>query len=86
MSEQPQIISIDNIPYLIDDLSDLCKEQLNLAQAGSQALGQNQAEGKLLQLGLDVALSEAKKLLPEPYQAEAAEEAGEDVEVVDNRH
>ena len=86
MSEQPQIISIDNTPYLIDDLSDLCKEQLNLAQAGSQALGQNQAVGKLLQLGLDVALSEAKKLVPEPYQPEAAEEADEDVEVVDNRH
>ena len=32
MSEQVQVINIDNTPYLIDDISDNCKEMLNAAQ------------------------------------------------------
>ena len=39
MSDQPQLINIDNTPYLIDDLSDTCKEKLGSSQQTNQAIG-----------------------------------------------
>ncbi len=83
MSEQPQIISIDDTPYLIDDLSDSCKEKLGASQQAKQAIGMFAALIQAAQKGADLDFKEAVKLLPDPYQPE---EAAEETEVVDNRH
>lgn len=67
MSDQPQLINIDNTPYLIDDLSDTCKEKLGSAQQANQAIGLLSALISAAQKGADIDFKEALKLLPEPY-------------------
>lgn len=73
MSEQPQLISIDGKSYLIDDLSDNCKELLGAAQQSNQAIGLIGALINAAQKGADLNMKEAMKLLPEPYEAEELE-------------
>lgn len=77
MSEQPQVVSIDNTPYLVSDLSDSCKELLNAAQQANQAISLFGTLIQAAQKGADLNFKEAVKLLPEPYQPEGGEEAGE---------
>ena len=71
MSEQVQVINIDNTPYLIDDISDNCKEMLNAAQQVNAAIGMMGTLISAAQKGADLNMKEAIKLLPEPYQPEA---------------
>lgn len=73
MSEQPQLISIDNTAYRIDDLSDNCKELLGSAQQTNQAIGLLGALIQAAQKGSDLNMKEAMKLLPDPYQPETVE-------------
>ena len=77
MSEQPQVVSIDNTPYLVWDLSDSCKELLNAAQQANQAISLFGTLIQAAQKGADLNFKEAVKLLPEPYQPEGDEKAGE---------
>jgi hypothetical protein len=72
MSEQVQVINIDNTPYLIDDISDSCKEMLNAAQQVNAAIGMMGTLISAAQKGADLNMKEAMKLLPEPYQPEDA--------------
>jgi hypothetical protein len=83
MSEQPQLIYIDETPYLIDDLGDTCKEKLGSSQQAKQAIGMFAALIQSAQKGADLDFKEGVALLPDPYQPE---EAAEETEVVDNRH
>jgi hypothetical protein len=72
MSDEPQLIHIDNTPYLIDDISDTCKEMLNAAQQTSAALGLFGTLLQAAQVGADLNMKEAMKLLPEPYKQDDA--------------
>ena len=74
MSDQPQLINIDNTPYLIDDLSDTCKEKLGSSQQTNQAIGLLSALISAAQKGAELDFKEALKLLPQPY-AEGEEPA-----------
>ena len=70
MSDQPSVINIDNVPYLIADISDSCKEMLNAAQQTNAAIGMMGTLIQAAQKGADLNFKEAVKLLPEPYQEE----------------
>ena len=70
MSDQPSVINIDNVPYLIADISDSCKEMLNAAQQTNAAIGMMSTLIQAAQKGADLNFKEAVKLLPEPYQEE----------------
>jgi hypothetical protein len=67
MSDETQIINIDNTPYLIDDLSDTCKEKLGSSQQVNQAIGLLGALISAARKGAELDFNEAIKLLPEPY-------------------
>jgi hypothetical protein len=71
MSDQPTVINIDNVPYLIADLSDSCKEMLNVSQQTNAAIGMMSTLLQAAQKGADLNFKEAVKLLPEPYQEES---------------
>lgn len=75
MSDQPQLISLDNKAYRIDELSDTCKELLGSTQQTNQAIGLLGALIQAAQKGADITMKEAVKLLPEPYlpEGEASE-------------
>ena len=70
MTEELKVINIDNTPYLIDDISDSCKEMLNTAQQTNAAIGMMGTLIQAAQKGADLNFKEAVKLLPEPYQEE----------------
>lgn len=70
MTEELKVINIDNTPYLIDDISDSCKEMLNTAQQTNAAIGMMGTLIQAAQKGADLNFKEAVKLLPEPYQGE----------------
>ena len=70
MTEELKVIKINNTPYLIDDISDSCKEMLNAAQQANTAIGIVGALVQAAQKGADLNMREAVKLLPEPYQDE----------------
>jgi len=72
MSDQPQLINIDSTPYLIDDISDACKAMLSNAQQTTAAIGLMSTLLQAAQKGADLNMKEAVKLLPEPYESEAA--------------
>jgi hypothetical protein len=70
MSEQPQVINIDNVPYLVDDISDTCKQMLNTAQQTNAGIDLLAALLNAAQKGADLNMKEAVKLLPDPYAAD----------------
>ncbi|MDC1406260.1 hypothetical protein N8314_01785 [Akkermansiaceae bacterium] len=73
MTEELKVINIDNTPYLIDDISDSCKEMLNTAQQTNAAIGMMGTLIQAAQKGADLNFKEAVKLLPEPYKVEEPE-------------
>ena len=70
MSEQPQVINIDNVPYLVDDISDTCKQMLNTAQQTNAGIDLLAALLTAAQKGAELNMKEAVKLLPDPYVAD----------------
>ena len=70
MSEQPQVINIDNVPYLVDDISDTCKQMLNTAQQTNAGIDLLAALLTAAQKGAELNMKEAMKLLPDPHVAD----------------
>ena len=78
MNEQPTFVVIEDNRYLIEELSDSCKELLNASQQANQAISLFATIINAAQKGSDLHFKEAVKLLPEPYQDDEATPEGEE--------
>ena len=73
MTEEQTTITIDDKVYLIEDISDTCKQMIATAQHTNGAIGMMTALLQAAKQGADLNMKEAKKLLPEPLEAPSAE-------------
>jgi|TARA_R110000850_G_scaffold186122_1_gene312046 hypothetical protein len=73
MTEEQTTITIDDKVYLIEDISDTCKQMIATAQQTNGAISMLSVLVQSAQRGAESNMKEAVKLLPEPLEAPSAE-------------